>query len=441
VINLLAYFVSIVLKTKKIFEALESLVYIVYYIFSFLFGIALLLFGISLLLGGHFLWLIIYFFVGIGIIGFLFNLLQMPFIFLTAYFSNKIQEKDFEENITTAEVIGEKGKVIKKIESDTIISVRLAKYFLLLYLINFASVFLRPEYHAGWRWGDYILWPFLWLVSESLVIGILYVIYHRIRHGLFFPEDRRCFFIQVWKMCFIILLFFSMIAIIITKNIKNDTESENLAANADSNQQVAREIKEKDEAIQKLEEKANAYSEMIELHIEKAETLKKQIDLINQELSRGDLSKQDRASLLKQKESILAETRSQEAKYQELLERIEEQKQYLLKDISTQNQSLDLENINRYGGEIMQIGGVGSRLTQKTAYLLTEQGYLSPAEDWVFSSFNTPADIMDVDCREGYKISSCKLDDKKQKLDDTFGCRIMVKDEINNRVNIECIKK
>jgi len=194
---------------------MAGLAYIVYYIFNFLLGIGLIWFGILLLINREFLWFIIYLFIGASIISFIINLLQFPFIFLTNYFSYKIQERDFDDDIATAEIIGEKGKVIKRIEGDTAILVRLAKYFVLLYILNFASVFLNPEKIATWRWGDYILWPFLWLISQAVVVGILYIIYHKIRFKLFFPEDKRHFFIQVFKICF----FFVLIATILIYGI------------------------------------------------------------------------------------------------------------------------------------------------------------------------------------------------------------------------------
>lgn len=225
ILNLLAYFISIALKTQKIFSAFSSIAFTVYYIFNFLVGIWLIWLGISLLTAGHFLWFIIYLFIGASIIGFLINLLQMPFIYLTAYFSEKINEKDFDENITTAEIIGEKGKVIKRIEGDTAILVRLAKYFVLLYLLNFASIFLNPEKHAIWRWGDYILWPSLWLISQAVVVGILYIIYHKIRFKSFFPEDKRHFFIQVFKICF----FFVLIATILVYGLLYFFENKTLS--------------------------------------------------------------------------------------------------------------------------------------------------------------------------------------------------------------------
>lgn len=97
---------------------------------------------------------------------------------------------------------------------------------------------------------------------------------------------------------------------------------------------------------------------------------------------------------------------------------------------------------DRYGAEVLQVGGVGSQMTQETAYLLTEQGYLKPSEDWVQVSLNDPADIMDVSCREGYAVTFCMVNDKKAEADKIFGCRGMpLLNKMQNVVKIECSKK
>ncbi len=97
---------------------------------------------------------------------------------------------------------------------------------------------------------------------------------------------------------------------------------------------------------------------------------------------------------------------------------------------------------DHYGAEILQTGGVGSRMTQETAYLLTEQGYLKSPEDWVSASFNTPADIMDVTCREGYAMTACVVNGKKTEIDPIFGCRAApLENKMQNKVTVECSKK
>lgn len=102
----------------------------------------------------------------------------------------------------------------------------------------------------------------------------------------------------------------------------------------------------------------------------------------------------------------------------------------------------DLNNIKVYRGEVLQVGGVGSRVNQKTVNNLEEDEYLNPPEDWITVSFNRPADIMDVDCVSEYKITSCKVNDKEIKIDELFGCRAMpLENKTQNKVEINCSKK
>lgn len=108
---------------------------------------------------------------------------------------------------------------------------------------------------------------------------------------------------------------------------------------------------------------------------------------------------------------------------------------------SNQDNSKIIGSVEKYGGEVLQIGGVGSRFNQTTAYLLTEQGYLKPPDDWVKVSFNSPADIMDVNCREGYTLTSCKVSDKVSNIDNVLGCRGVLENKMQNITTIECKKK
>jgi hypothetical protein len=100
------------------------------------------------------------------------------------------------------------------------------------------------------------------------------------------------------------------------------------------------------------------------------------------------------------------------------------------------------EKLDKYGASVLQIGGEGSKFTQLQAYLLSEQGYLFPQEEWILVSFNTPGDLMSVNCREGYRLSECIYNEDKispSEIDDFWGCRVPVKHQINNSVHITCI--
>lgn len=112
---------------------------------------------------------------------------------------------------------------------------------------------------------------------------------------------------------------------------------------------------------------------------------------------------------------------------------------------SESEQSLLIEESmpDKYGGEVIQVGGVGSRIHQLTAYLIWEDvGYLHPAEDWVNAGFNSPAYKMDVWCRDGYKISRCILNDEDIVFDPKYHiCEAMLEERIKNKVNIVCVKE
>lgn len=98
-------------------------------------------------------------------------------------------------------------------------------------------------------------------------------------------------------------------------------------------------------------------------------------------------------------------------------------------------------NIESYGGDAIQISGPGSRMVERTAYLLDEHGYLSPAEEWVKTWFNSAAYIMYVECREGYKISSCKSSSYNKLINDpALPCGIYIEEKMQNKAEIICNK-
>jgi len=96
--------------------------------------------------------------------------------------------------------------------------------------------------------------------------------------------------------------------------------------------------------------------------------------------------------------------------------------------------------IEKYGGEVLQIGGVGSRFNQITAYFLTEHGYIKPAEDWINIAFNGPADILYVNCKDGYTTSICEFNGKTGIIDKNLGCMSVIENKMQNLVRVECKK-
>lgn len=97
-------------------------------------------------------------------------------------------------------------------------------------------------------------------------------------------------------------------------------------------------------------------------------------------------------------------------------------------------------DLEKYGGEVLQLGGRGSKIHQATAHLLGEHGYLAPPEDWITVFFNTPVDLLTVGCKTGYKVSSCAANEGSF-IDDQLGCRTTLGDQIKNTVSVTCIKK
>jgi hypothetical protein len=96
--------------------------------------------------------------------------------------------------------------------------------------------------------------------------------------------------------------------------------------------------------------------------------------------------------------------------------------------------------IEKYAGEVLQIGGVGSRFNQITAYFLTEHGYIKPAEDWIKVDFNGAADILYVTCKDSYTISQCEVNGNIENIDEDFGCISRIENKMQNMTRIECKK-
>jgi len=215
VINLLAYFISLTLKKRAIIEGLASTSVIVVYILDFIIGLLLLWWAISTLLAGQFLLFLFLIIFGIGLISAFFGYLQLPFVFVSGYFSEKIGQLDFKEDVATAEILDEQDRVVDIIEGDTIISIRLAKYFLAFYGLNLIALIIFPAEREGLLLLDYITKPFTQIIGGTIIVGLPYSIYHRVRHKSFFPKDKRYFLIQVWKLSIYIFGAFAALVFIL----------------------------------------------------------------------------------------------------------------------------------------------------------------------------------------------------------------------------------
>lgn len=105
-----------------------------------------------------------------------------------------------------------------------------------------------------------------------------------------------------------------------------------------------------------------------------------------------------------------------------------------------------IENVevkfDRYGASVLQIGGVGSRITEKTAYALDDQNYFTDPNEWVMVGFNGPADMMRIGCRDGFDIESCVSNSgNKVFTEGSSTCGTVVQDKMQNSLRIECNKK
>lgn len=216
VANLVLYYLSIVLKKPVILESFHAISTLFLWFYNAILGGVLLWIGIDLLISRQFLWLIIYLFIGSSIIGWFFQILELPFLFIQSYFANKLANFDFDENIVEAEILDEKHKVIGKTEGDSAISRRVAKYFILSYSINLLDLFIFPDKNKSYMWGDYLLTPFLQVFGGTFIVGVPYAIYHKIRYKTFIQSDKRYFFIIVWKIWVIVVVILVILVLVLS---------------------------------------------------------------------------------------------------------------------------------------------------------------------------------------------------------------------------------
>jgi len=130
VINLVIYYLSIFTKKKVILETFHTVSNIFLYIYNIIFSISLFWIGIELFKNREYFWLIFYIFVGSNILGGLFGIITIPFIFVQTYFATKLEGHKLDDGIIEAEILNEKGKVIGITEGDSVINRKLSGYFL-----------------------------------------------------------------------------------------------------------------------------------------------------------------------------------------------------------------------------------------------------------------------------------------------------------------------
>ena len=98
----------------------------------------------------------------------------------------------------------------------------------------------------------------------------------------------------------------------------------------------------------------------------------------------------------------------------------------------------------QYGGEVLQVGGIGSMIYQEVAYNIggDTHGFFASGEDndWINVTFNSARYLMNVWCKEGYEMSRCIVNGKDKGVVDGV-CLGMLEDRVNNIINIVCVNK
>jgi len=211
VINLLAYCLSLALKRPAILTFLVGSAAVLYYIFSFLLGLYLLWVIISLLLSGQIFWFIAMIFIGMSIIYTIIGFLQLPFIFIPAYFLEKLENTIFKDGVIKGEILDDKKHVIAVSESETAVDRRVAIWFITSYSLNLFSLIINRNEYPSYKWGDFISTPFLWMLSQILFFGLIVGIYYKVRKGKFFFNSKRYFLGSALKLNSIIYIILTIL--------------------------------------------------------------------------------------------------------------------------------------------------------------------------------------------------------------------------------------
>ena len=178
VVCLLAFVTSVVLKRAFLINSLANIAGTVYGVLQVI--IYLYLFFIMITNG--FLWFLFMLIIGLTLFNVIFNLLQLPFALIPAFFVVKIEEMDFDDKVTTAEILDDKGKVVGVIEGDSTINRRLAKYFLGTYFLYLAS-FIFPAEREGLSVFSFIIKPFTGIVFSTIFLGLIYSLFRKIKYN------------------------------------------------------------------------------------------------------------------------------------------------------------------------------------------------------------------------------------------------------------------
>jgi len=114
-----------------------------------------------------------------------------------------------------------------------------------------------------------------------------------------------------------------------------------------------------------------------------------------------------------------------------------------LDELKKENQAL-YGNRDSYVGEVIQVGGIGSRSATKNAWSGPNASDVAnfDATNLVITSFNRPGDLMWASCKEGYTLVKCEsATENLLLLDDSFGCGLGIEDKLKNIVQILCVEE
>lgn len=214
-ICLLSFALALVFKKPAIMHAVTGITQLIVGLLNFLIGGWLLIYAFSLLFSGQILWFIVMIFIGIGIVTWFLSLIQMPFTIIPMLFSQKIEDIEKESDVVKVEILDEHHKVVGVIEGEKAIDRRLAIYFIVVYGLNLLSIFMSPTGNSDYLWGDYLLSPFLWIISEVLFFGFIIGIYQKIRRGKFFYPRKKVFLVTTLKINAIILVILSTLLMLL----------------------------------------------------------------------------------------------------------------------------------------------------------------------------------------------------------------------------------
>jgi len=215
VVNLIAFTLSLIFKRPQITKVVSSLSQIVFYLLSFGLGIGILIFTVSLLLSGQILYFILMLIVGMSLISWAFSLLQMPFIFIPAFFESKLEDIENEPDYEKAEILDKDNNVVSVIEPEKGLNRKLATYFASVYFLNLFSLIKNRSEYPNYLFGDYVVSPFLWTFTITLFFGIIIGVYNLLKHKKFFFPRKKIFLIKVLKTSTIVLAVLSVLFLLL----------------------------------------------------------------------------------------------------------------------------------------------------------------------------------------------------------------------------------